>query len=295
MNIKDSPHPYAAITIIFWSLAYVLTRLTLRHFSAFSLGFLRYFAAACAFIAVAVPTKMKLPKAADLKWFLLAGALGFFLYMIAFNKGCETVTASESSVIIATVPIITALLARFSYREKLKGFQWLAIGIEFLGVAVLTLSGGFFTVNTGLLWLLLAAVALSAYNLLVRRLTKSYSALQTSAYSIFAGAIMLTVFIPVSLEEARNAPSVHLLYIAILGIFSSAVAYAAWAEAFAKAKQTSTVSNYMFITPFLTSLLGFLIAGERPDSRTILGGVVILSGLFLFHFGGRISGGTHHN
>lgn len=63
----------------------------------------------------------------------------------------------------------------------------------------------------------------------------------------------------------------------MLGIFSSAIAYVAWAKAFAKAKQTSQVSNYMFITPFLTSLLGLLIA-EVPDQSTLVGGTIILFG-----------------
>ena len=57
MNIKNSFHPYAIITIIFWSLAYVLTRLTLQYFTAFSLGFLRYFIASCTLMIVAVLLK----------------------------------------------------------------------------------------------------------------------------------------------------------------------------------------------------------------------------------------------
>lgn len=48
----------------------------------------------CALIAVAVLTKMKLPGRADLPWFLAAGGIGFFLYMIAFNPGQATVTAA---------------------------------------------------------------------------------------------------------------------------------------------------------------------------------------------------------
>lgn len=77
MKMKDSPHPYAIITIIFWSLAYVLTRLSLQYFSAFSLGFLRYFVATCALIAVALITKMKRPKRGDFIWFVFSGAAGF--------------------------------------------------------------------------------------------------------------------------------------------------------------------------------------------------------------------------
>ena len=119
MKFKDSFHPYAMVTIVFWSLAYVLTRLTLQYFSAFSLGFLRYFVASCALILIAVITKMQVPRWKDLPWFLLAGGIGFFFYMIAFNQGQATVTAATGSVVIATVPVITALFARFVYREKL--------------------------------------------------------------------------------------------------------------------------------------------------------------------------------
>ncbi len=286
--MKKSFHTYAAVTILFWSLAYVLTRLALQTFSAFSLGFLRYFAASCALLIIAFVTKTKRPRLHDLPWLLLSGAAGFFLYMIAYNQGQAMVTASTASVVIATVPVITALLARVFFREKLRGFQWAAMAVELAGVVVLTVLHGVLSVNTGLVWLFLAALALSAYNLLQRRLTKTYSAFQVSAYSIFFGTLLLAVFAPAAVREVGGAPAVSLVYVAVLGVFSGAVAYAAWAKAFSLAKQTSQVSNYMFITPFVTSALGFIIAGEVPDRATLLGGGIILLGAFVFHFGGNI-------
>ncbi|MDO4315809.1 MAG: DMT family transporter [Oscillospiraceae bacterium] len=157
--------------------------------------------------------------------------------------------------------------------------------MEFAGVAVLALPDGAFSLNAGRCWLLLAALLLSAYNLLQRRLTKTYTALQTTTYSIFAGTLMLAVFLPASVREGSGAPGIQFVYPAVLGIYSSAVEYGAWAKAFSKAEKTSLVSNYMFITPFLTSLLGFLLAGEVPDRATLIGGAVILLGVFLFNFG----------
>lgn len=290
MNFKNSFHPYAAVTIIFWSLTYVLTRLALQYFSAFALGFLRYIVAACTLLVVAFFTKMKLPRRADLPWLIAAGGTGFFLYMIAFNQGQATVTACTGSVVIATVPVLTALLARFFYQEKLRIFQWAAILIEFTGVAVLTLMNGVLSVNTGLLWLFLAALSLSAYNLLQRRLIRTYTAFQTSTYSIFFGTLLLTIFAPASIREIPGAPAIQFVYIAIMGVFSSAIAYVSWAKAFSLAKQTSQVSNYMFITPFLTSILGFLVVDEVPDHATLLGGGIILLGVFIFNFGGKFFG-----
>lgn len=285
MKFKDSFHPYAMTTIIFWSLAYALTRLTLHYFSPFSLSFMRYFTASLALVIVAAVTRMKPPKKADIPLFLVSGFVGFFFYMIGFNKGQVTVSAATASVVIATVPVITALLALVIYKEKLRRFQWIAIAIEFAGVAVLTLLDGVLSFDVGILWLFAAAIALSVYNLIIRKLANSYSALQSSAYSIFFGTVMLAVFLPGAVKDASQAPPIQFLYILILGVCSSAVAYVCWAKALTKAKKASQVSNYMFITPFLSSAFGFLLAGEVPGRATLFGGAIIIIGVFIFNFG----------
>ncbi len=287
MTFKDSFHPYAMVTIFFWSLAYVFTRLALQYFSAFALGFLRYFIASCTLLSVVVCLKLKQPSKKDIPYFFAAGAVGFFLYMIAFNQGQAVVTAATGSIVIATVPVMTALLARFVYQEHLTRIQWIAIFLEFAGVAVLTLMHNTISLNHGVLWLLLAALFLSLYNLLQRRLTKTYTALQTSAYSIFSGTLLLVIFAPTAVQELPYAPPVQFLYLATLGIGSSAIAYVSWATAFSKAAQTSQVSNYMFATPFLTSVLGVLITKEIPNTATLIGGIIIMFGVLLFHLGGK--------
>lgn len=285
MKLKNSYHFYALIAVVCWALAYVCTRLALQHFSPFVLGFLRYFTASCVLLVAAVLTKMKLPRRADWPWFAAAGATGFFLYMIFFNKGCQTVTAATSSLIVSTAPVVTALLARLIYQEKLSRCKWLASALELSGVALITLSNGIFSLNIGILWLFIGVILFSAYNLLQRRLAQSYSAMQASTFSIFAGTLMLAIFLPEAVPQVLNAPPIQLLYIGIMGVFSSAIAYVAWTQALAKAKNTSSVSNYMFLTPVLTSILGFWLIAETPDSATLAGGAVILLGLALFNFG----------
>ncbi len=284
---EKSYHFYASITILCWSLAYVYTRLALEHFSPFSLGFLRYLIASICLLTFVFITKMKLPHRDDLMYLLAAGAFGFFIYMVTFNKGTQSVSASTSSIMIATTPIITAFLSRLFLKQRLKTIQWIAIGIEFIGILILTLYNGIFSINTGILWLLLAATSLSCYNLIQSRLTKTYTALETTTYSVFLGTLMLTIFVPQSLQEVATAPPISFLYLIILGFFSSAIAYVAWSKAIYLAKETASVSNYMFLTPFITTLLGFLIINEKPDLGTILGGIVILTGFGLYNFSSK--------
>lgn len=281
--MKKSYHFYAIITIIFWALAFVFTRLGLQYFDVYSLSFLRYLVASITLLVIICFIKINRPKKEDLFSFILSGALGFFLYVILFNKGTALVSAATSSIIIATVPVFTALLATFFYKERLKIYQWLAIGIEFMGILVLTLMNGSFSINEGVLWLLIAALCLASYNILQRKLTKTYSALQASTYSIFFATIMLCIFLPGSINKAIHAPLIQMLYVLILGVFSSAIAYIAWAKAISLAEKTTYVSNYMFVTPFLTTILGFIMINEIPDKATILGGIIILSGLFIFN------------
>lgn len=288
MRFRDSYHPFALITILFWSLAYVLTRLALQYFSVYALGFLRYVAASVALVILLLAFHEPVPKGRALFWILPSGVFGFFLYMIAFNQGCVSVSAATSSVVIATVPVMTALLARVIHRERMSTIRWVAMTVEFSGVVVLTVLKGGLSLNRGILWLLLAAVSLSLYNLLQRKLTRTYSGLQSSAYSIFIGTALLSVFLPRSIREGISAPLLPLLWVALLGVLSSAVAYATWAEAMKKAKRAASVSNYMFLTPFLTALLGYLLAGETPDRATLIGGSVILLGMLLFSFGDEL-------
>lgn len=282
---RGNYHLYALITIFFWALAFVLTRLGLEYFSVFALGFLRHLIAVAVLIIVAVIMKIKPPRGADWLWFLLAGFLGFFIYMILFNTGMGSVNSATGSVVIATTPVITAVFARILYKEKLRLYQWIAVFIEFVGVVILALMNSRVVGGWGLLWLLLAAVCFSGYNLLQRRLTKSYTALQASIYSLFCGTLLMCVFAPGAMAEFGQAPPIQYLYLIVLGVCCTSVAYVAWSKAFVHAEKTSQVSNYMFLTPFVAGLMGFVIAAEVPGIATVLGGGVILTGVFIFNFG----------
>ena len=44
--------------------------------------------------------------------------------MIAFNRGLSSVPAATASVVNATVPAVTALIAGAVFYERVRGFQW---------------------------------------------------------------------------------------------------------------------------------------------------------------------------
>lgn len=283
MNITKSYHFFARITILFWSLAFIWTRIALQDFSPFNLGLLRYLVASVMLVVIALVTKMPFPNRKDIPLCILSGLVGFTLYILAFNIGTGLVAAATSSVLVATSPIFTALMAAALFREKLKAYQWAAIGIEFIGILIMTVYGAVISLNFGVLWLLLASLLVSAYNIIQRKLTKTYTAMQATSYSIWFGAIFLLGFLPSSLQETSTASWEAILCFILLGIFSTATAYVTWSMAIARATHTASVTNYMFFTPFLTAILGFIIILEIPDLSTLIGGACIIAGAVLFN------------
>ena len=131
-------------------------------------------------------------------------------------------------------------------------------------------------------------MGLSTHNLLQSKLSKKYSGIQTAIVSIWFGTIMLFLFMPNSVGEIKSAPLIQIMYLIILGVFSSAIAYVTWTYAFSKAKNTSSVTNYMFLTPFLTAIFGIILAKEVPDLSTMVGGIIIIIGMFIYNFSDKI-------
>ncbi len=278
---------YAFATVTLWSSAFVFTKVALQSFSSTGLGFLR-----CAIASVTLYVVLRMKNIGLFGWrelprFVLSGAMGFSIYLYTFNKGSETLTAATGAILLSTAPIITALLASFLFRERLRMMGWAALLLAFAGVLVLMLWNGAVSINEGVLWMLAASFAISGYNVMQRKLAGSYSSLQTTAYSFFTATAMLAGFLPESIREMTNAPAEHVAAVVFLGVFPSALAYLLWARALSCASSTSEVTKFMFLTPLLSLVLGYAVISELPGPETWIGGAVILCGLGLFHAAGR--------
>ena len=255
-------------------------------FRSNSLAILRCGIASIFLCTLAIYKKISFPKKQDIPKFFISGLFGFFLYLIFFNIGLQSLTSATSSIIIATTPIMTSIVCTFLYQEKIKWLGWLATAIEFIGIIVLSLWDGTLAFNFGLVWTLLSAIVFCIYNLYQRKLVSlGYDSFEIVTYSMVCGAILFLFFLPNAVTELATASSIQILVVLSLGIFSSGVAYVLWGKALSIAEKTSEVTNFMFVTPLLSTILGFLFLKEIPSMVTFIGGTMILIGLVLFQFG----------
>lgn len=283
---------FAFTTVFLWSSAFPITKFAAAAFTPNVLGLLRCSLAAVILLIIGRVNRIQGPKKPlHIPLFLLSGGLGFSLYMIFFNSGMLTLTSATSSLIIATTPVLTAIGASWLYREKIKPVGWCAIAAAFAGVAVLLLtdtSKGGLSGGEGLFWTMAAAVVFCGYNLMNRKLlSMGYTAVECVTWSMVCGAIWLMPFLGQAIPQVMAAPTVSVIATVYLGAMPSATAYLLWSNAMSLARKTSDVSNFQFLTPLLSTAMGFALLGEIPGLMTVVGGMIIVASIVIFGLKGK--------
>lgn len=288
MSQKLKVNMLGFFTVFLWASAFPLTKVAMDHYTPNALGFVRCAVAAIFLLIIGILNHIRKPQKKDIPWFFLSGGLGFTLYMITFNTGIQTLTSATSSIIIATTPIMTAVVSSKCYGEKINKLGWFTIALAFIGVLILLLWDGVFSINIGLIWTICAAIVFCGYNILNRKLSSmGYTALEIVTYSMFCGAILLAVFSPQGVSQVITAEPKHILSVIYLGAMPSALAYFLWGKAMYLAEKTSEVTNFMFVTPLLSTALGFMLLKEIPNMGTFIGGAIIILSIILFNLKGK--------
>lgn len=271
---------FALLTIFLWAAAYVAVRFCSEDFSPFGLTSLRMFASALMILCMLPFHRVKKPALRDLPLFLLSALCAYSLYSFLMSMGAQTITASVSSFITAFSPVLVPVFALFFLREHMSALRWLSVGIGGLGVVLMLFGSGGLAIEAGVLWVLAAATLFALYNIIQRNLLRRYDSFTVTAYSTILGAVTLFPFLPAAVHDMSTAPPSASVIVFLLGA-SSAIAYLFWAMALKLTKDTAQVTNFMFLTPLLTTLLGFLTMGELPPLSAILGGLLMLLALLL--------------
>jgi drug/metabolite transporter (DMT)-like permease len=277
----------AGVTLLFWASAFAAIRAGLVAYAPGHLALLRFLVASAVLAMYAALTRMRLPAARDLPAMLLMGFLGITVYHVALSYGEVAVTAGAASLLIASAPTITALLAMLFLDERLKAWGWMGIGVSFVGVALIALGEGQgVRFEPRALLILLAAASTSLYFILQKRYLEKYGALQLAAYSIWAGTLLMLVFLPGLIRALPAAPLDATLAVVYLGVFPAALAYVSWTYVLSR-MPASIAGSFLYLSPILATLIAWVWLSELPTWLSLVGGVTSLTGVILVNAWGR--------
>jgi drug/metabolite transporter (DMT)-like permease len=270
-----------------WASAFAGIRAGLRAYSPAHLAILRFLVASSLLAIYAGIAHFRRPALRDLPGLLLTGALGITFYNIALNYGETRVTAGAASLLIASVPIWTALFARFMLHEKLTWLGWFGVLLSFAGVALIASGEGEgIRLSPQALVILSAALTSSIYMIMQKHYLGRYSALEFTAYSIWFGTLLMLPFGRGFLHALRVAPPSATLSVIYLGIFPGALAYVAWAYVLSHGTAGRT-ATLLYMIPVMAIGIAWLWLGEVPRWISLIGGVIALAGVVLVNTKGK--------
>ncbi len=215
-----------------------------------------------------------------------------FLYFIFESYGLSFVSSTVASVIIATIPIFTAIGALILFREKLSRFNYLGIIVSFTGIFIFTVAGkSNLSFNTkGVILMFLAVMCATGYSLILRRLANNYRPVFIVNVQNIIG---LSLFIPVFLisegsylkDMVFNAEA--LIAVAQLAIFASCGAFILFGYT-VRVIGVTRANLFANLIPVLTAGFAYYTINEIITIEKFAGILIMIIGLYMAQI--RIAG-----
>ena len=205
-------------------------------------------------------------------------ALHFGLWITSLSY-----TSIASSVVLVTShPAFVAVLSYILWREKLSRLTVAGIAIALAGLVVINYSGLSFNQESlsGNLLALLAAFAMGAYLLIGGQLRERIDLLSylTLIYS-GAAVVLLAARLAMGYSLTGYSGETYVMMV-LLALVPQLIGHSSLNLA-VRLVPVTLVSVAILGEPVGATLLGSLILGELPTANEIIGGVLILGGIFI--------------
>jgi len=276
------------LAISFWGASFVATKVALRELSPLSVIVLR-FALGLLVMAAAVSWRRQAAwvKREDLGWMALLGLNGIAIHQLLQANALMSTTAINTGWIVALIPIFTALLARLFLKESFGAKKILGLIIAMIGAIMVITRGNlnelvWNSATIGDILILISAVNWALFTVLSKRVINNYPSTLMMTYIMGLGWLMVLPLYGIQ-GGWQSIPGISLggwISILFLGVACSGLAYIFWYDALVEV-DASQVSSFVYLEPIVTVLVAASLLGEQITWSSFVGGVIILTGVWL--------------
>jgi drug/metabolite transporter (DMT)-like permease len=278
--------PAVAVGVLAVSAAAIFIRLA--DAPAVAVAFWRCALGAALLVPPALVRRERFPRGRTLYVGLASGValgahFGFWISSLDYTS------VAASVVLVSTQPVFVAILAYLLFGERTSPMSFVGILVALAGTAVIAGDGSVGSAAIfGNILALIGAVTVAVYVLIGR--SSRTGGVGVLPYSIVVySSAALTLLGTALLLDARlwGYSGETWFWLAAITLGPQIMGHTVfnWALRYVEA---SIVSGTILAEPVVSALLAWLILAERPGLPTILGGAVVLAGLFLLLRGYRI-------
>lgn len=285
-----------AFIVLMWGAAFPLVKIAISEIPPITLGFLRFLIATPILLSYsyyrdrkglkAVLTKYPMPMA-------LMALTGVMSYQVCQNLGVKLTSATNSSIVISSDPILIAVLATVILKERINLTRAVGILTGFIGVLVVILSEGQWAATgssafSGDILSLGAALSWSIYSIVGRKLAPCESPTTLTAVSTALGTVFLLP--PAYLLETPSLPTSASGWSALLALSlgSTCIAYALWNKTLGE-EEATRAGMALFMVPVVTAILSVSFLSETVTAPLLVGATLVLLGVLVSERPTRLS------
>ncbi len=219
----------------------------------------------------------------------LLGVIGFGCYQILWPVALQSIPAGDSALLIATTPVLTALLAAATGADAPNPAKLTGAVISFVGVGMVIAAGQRLDLGVSLVGDLLTIAAASCwaiYTVFGARILRRHSPLVATTWAIVAGTIFIA---PLGIAQLASADLSRVgLPVGLAVVYAGTLA-AGFANVIVfhglKLLGPTRVTALQSLVPALAVVLAAVFLGETIRPAQVMGGVVILGGVALLRRG----------
>ena len=271
----------ALVTSSIWGASFLMIKYSLDELNPSDIALYRILIGAL-FVNIFVRTKEKIDKADHIKFVIVSFfwmALPFYMFGIAE----QTITSSLAGVINGSTPIFVAFIAVVFYRLRITNLQIIYIFSGFIGVGLITLSGGIneLSFNIGSIFALIASISYGIAVNIVEPLIKKYqSYIVLKIVMRYASLLSLILY---GFTASFKVPTlqVSLIPMLILGIGGTGIAFLTYYKLLDNVGRISS-SFIVYMIPIFSIFFGYQFLNEITYAIQFVGIGVILTSAFLY-------------
>lgn len=264
---------------LIWGLPYLFIRVAVEHITPGTLVFLRTGLGSLVLLPIALARGHLMPVLRRWRWLCLFAVVEIIVPWLMLSDAERHLNSSLAGLLVAGVPLIGAILARFSaHGDRVGRLQLFGLLTGLVGVACLVGLDFRGLDGVALLEIAVVAVGYATGPILLARGLSDLPSLGVIALALSMSAIVTLPFVFVQPPDLGRASVVT--SVVVLGLICTAVAFILFFELIATIGPTrATVITY--VNPAVAVTLGVVVLNEPITAGMILGFPLILAGSIL--------------
>jgi drug/metabolite transporter (DMT)-like permease len=284
-------HAALVAVVLMWGLVFVAIARLLPYLDAAQVVVIRFSLISIVFVALIASRRERWPHMRGWRewgYFAVLGLCAVPGAQLTIVKAQDYLSPPVVSLVVATGPAFTAVIAAVWLRERVIARQVVGFLVALAGVAVVIVAGsGASTLSLTSPWAALLPVtsqlSWAVYTVMTKRLTGRYHPITAIGVALAVGTSLMFPLFPHAVSGLGELTPAGWAWMAFLVLGGTVIPYVVWSWALGRLT-AGTTSAYMYGIPLAALFWSWLVLDIVPSAVALLGGAVIIAGVSMIQF-----------